>query len=132
MPKSQKYWVRSQHPASADEAVLNVVHTVKKKEIQKIPLYLNVKMLESSTGVRHHLDPLIGNQLTAAHAQLPDSGAGAGEGAQPQVCDVTLPDVQGAEARGAAQRHRLQAQVAHTFASPQVQVSDQERRDDII
>ncbi len=80
-------------------------------------------MLQSSTGVRHHLDPLICDELAAAHAQLPDGGAGAGEGAQPQVCDVTLPDVEGAQARGAAQRHRLQAQVAHTFTSPQVQVS---------
>ncbi len=47
------------------------------------PFYLNVKMLESPTGVRHHLDPLVCDELTAAHAQLPDSGAGAGEGAQP-------------------------------------------------
>ncbi len=84
-------------------------------------------MLESSTGVRDHLDPLVCDELTAAHAQLPDGGAGAGEGAQPQVCDVTLPDVQGAEARGTAQRHRLQAQVAHTFASPQVQVSGKQQ-----
>jgi hypothetical protein len=80
-------------------------------------------MLESPTSIRHHLDPLVCDELAAAHAQLPDSGAGAGEGAQPQVCDVTLPDVEGAQARGTAQRHRLQAQVAHTFASPQVQVS---------